>query len=127
MRVNKSQIVHGVTDYIKSDILPQLVGARSMQIIVSVGANALAANHKLVDALFSNQIVQALLDDDGSGTYDLSGLADAMAKSIQEFGSFPIKVPAIPLISPAEFTLSLTAEDVAAMRRRIEGDSDGGA
>ena len=120
MRVNKSQIVHGVTDYIKSDILPQLVGARSMQIIVSVGANALAANPKMVEALFGNQIVQALLDDDGSGTYDLSGLADAMAKSIQEFGSFPVQVPAIPLISPTEFTLNLGADDVAAMRSRIE-------
>lgn len=121
MRVSKTQIVQGVADYVKSSILPQLGGARSMQIIVSIGANALAANHRLVDALLENQIVRALLDDDGSGTYDLSGLADAMAKSIQEFGSFPIKVPAIPLISPAEFTLSLSADDVAAMRSRIEG------
>ena len=92
-----------------------------MQIIVSVGANAIAANHKLVDALFGHQIVQALLDDDGSGTYDLSGLTDAMAKSIREYGSFPLKIPAIPIISPAEFTLSLSADDVAAMRSRIEG------
>ena len=121
MRVSKSQIVHGVTGYIESDILPQLGGARSMQIIVSIGANAIAANHKLVDALFGNPIVQALLDDDGSGTYDLSGLTDAMAKSIREFGSFPLKIPAIPIISPAEFTLSLSADDVAAMRSRIEG------
>lgn len=121
MRVTKSQIVQGVTDYIKSDILPQLVGARSMQIIVSVGANAIAANHKLVDALFGNQIVQALLDDDGSGTYDLSGITDAMSKSIREFGNFPIKVPAIPIISPEEFILSVSADDVAAMRSRIEG------
>lgn len=127
MRVTKSQIVRGVIDYIQSDILPQMVGARSMQIIVSIGANAVAANPKLLDAIFGNQLVQALLNDDGSGTYDLSGLTDAMAKSIQEFGSFPLKVPAIPLISPAEFTLSLTAEDVAAMRRRIEGEIQGGA
>ena len=120
MRVTKSQIVQGVTDYIKSDILPQLVGARSMQIIVSVGVNTIASNHKLVDALFGNQIVQALLDDDGSGTYDLGGLVDAMTKSIQQFGSFPVQVPAIPLISPTEFTLNLGADDVAAMRSRIE-------
>ena len=126
MRVTKSQIIHGVTDYIQNEILPQLGGARSMQIIVSIGANAIAANPKLLDAIFGNQLVQALLDDDDSGTSDLSSLADAMAKSIQEFGSFPIKVPPIPLISPTEFTLSLTAEDVAAMRRRIEGEIQGG-
>lgn len=127
MRVTKSQIIHGVTDYIQNEILPQLGGARSMQIIVSIGANAIATNPRLLDAVFGNQLVQALLNDDGSGTYDLSGLVDAMEISIREFGSFPIKVPPIPLISPTEFTLSLTAEDVAAMRRRIEGENQGGA
>ena len=121
MRVTKSQIVHGVTDYIQSNILPQLGNGRGMQIIVSIGANAIAANHKMVDAVFDNQIVRAMLDDDGSGTYDLAGLVDAMTKSIQQFGTFPIQVPAIPLISPVEFTLSLSADDVDAMRSRIEG------
>ena len=121
MRVTKSQIVHGLTDYIQSNILPQLGNGRGMQIIVSIGAHAIAANHKMVDAVFDNQIVRAMLDDDGSGTYDLAGLVDAMTKSIQQFGSFPIQVPAIPLISPVEFTLSLSAEDVDAMRSRIEG------
>ena len=120
MRVTKSQIVHGVVDYIQSNILPQLGNGRGMQIIVSIGANAIAANHKIVDAVFDNQIVRAMLDDDGSGTYDLAGLVDAMTKSIQQFGSFPIQVPAIPLISPVEFTLSLSADDVDAMRSRIE-------
>ena len=120
MRVTKSQIVHGVTNFIQSDILPQMVGSRSMQIIVSIGANAIASNNKLVDEIFKNQIVLALLDNDGSGTYDLTGLIDAVSKSIQQYGSFPVKVPAIPLISPTEFTLSLTADDVDAMRRKIE-------
>ena len=68
MRVTKSQIIHGVTDYIQNEILPQLGGARSMQIIVSIGANAIAANPRLLDVLFGSQLVQALLNDDGSGT-----------------------------------------------------------
>ena len=121
MRVTKSQIVHGLTDYIMSDILPKMGNGRAMQIVVSVGVNAIAANPKLADAVLGNQCVRAVLDDDGSGTYDLGGLVDAMTKSIQQFGSFPVQVPAIPLISPTEFTLNLGADDVAAMRSRIEG------
>ena len=121
MRVTKSQIVHGVTDYIQSDILPNLVNGKGLQIIVSIGANAIAANHKIADAVFDHQMVRALLDDDGSGTYDIGGLAEAMRKSIEQYGSFPVQIPAIPLISPAELTLKLTAEDVAAMKSRIEG------
>ena len=120
MRVTKSQIVHGVTDYIQSDILPNLANGRGLQIIVSIGANAIAANHKLVDVLFDNQMFRALLDDDGSGTYDISGLAEAMSKSIDQYGSFPVNIPAIPLISPTEITLKLSADDVDAMRKRIE-------
>jgi hypothetical protein len=121
MRVTKAQIVHGITEYLQSDILPQMGGARSMQIIVSIGANAIAANNKLVDAMFNNPIVLTMLDDDGSGTYDLGGLVDAVTKSIRQYGSFPVQVPAIPLISPAGFTLSLTADDIDAMQRKIEG------
>ena len=45
-----------------------------------------------------------------------------MTKSIRQFGSFPVQVPAIPLISPTGFTLSLTAEDIDAMKRKIEGE-----
>ena len=120
MRVTKSQIVHGVSDYIQSDILPNLVNGKGLQIIVSIGANAIAANYKIADAIFENQLVRAMLDDDGSGTYDIGGLADAMKKSIEQYGSFPVQVPAIPLISPIELTLKLTADDVVAMRSRIE-------
>lgn len=121
MRVTKAQIVHGITEYLQTDILPQMGGARSMQIIVSIGANAISVNSKLVDAVFKNQIVLSMLDDDGSGTYDLSSLADAITKSIRQYGSFPVNVPSIPLISPQGFTLSLTAEDIDAMKRKIEG------
>ena len=120
MRVTKSQIVHGVMDYIQSEILPNPVNGKGLQIIVSIGANAIAANHKIADAVFDNQMVRALLDDDGSGTYDIGGLADAMRKSIEQYGSFPVQIPPIPLISPDKLTLKLTAEDVAAMRSRIE-------
>lgn len=120
MRVTKPQIVHGITEYIQSDILPQMGGARSMQILVSVGANAIASNGKLADAVLKNPIILAMLDDDGSGTYDIGGLVDAVTKSIRQYGSFPVNVPAIPLISPAGFTLSLTADDIDAMKRKIE-------
>jgi len=120
MRVTKSQIVHGIADYITSDILPKMGNGRAMQILVSVGANAVAANNKLVDAVFDNQMVKAILDDDGSGTYELDSLADAMIRAIRQYGSFPVQIPSIPIISPSEMTLSLNADDVEAMRGRIE-------
>lgn len=120
MRVTRSQIVHGIADYIQSEITPKMGNGRALQILVSVGANAVAANNKLVDAIFANQMVRGFLDEDESGTYEISGLADAMSRAIQQYGSFPVQVPAIPLIAPAGMILDLTDDDVAAIKSRIE-------
>ena len=120
MRVSRNQIADGITNYIKNDILPKMENDKAVQIIGTIAINAAAANGRLVDAVFSNDIIRALLDDDGSGTYDITGLADSMRDAIAQYGSFPVKIPAVPLLSPREITLKLDAEDIDAMRRRIE-------
>lgn len=120
MRVNKSQIVHGVTNFLQSDILPKMGDDKAVQIILSIAANAALANNKLVDAAFENEIVRTLLGDDGSGTYEIDGIVNAMRTAIDQYGNFPVKIPAIPLLSPREITLNLNASDVDAIRRQIE-------
>lgn len=120
MRVTKSQLVHGVVGFMQSEILPKMGNNKAMQILISVGANAAAANAKLVDLFFGNQIVRAILEDDGSGTVELGGLTDALRKSIDQYGSFPVQVPVIPLVCPDGFTVSLAANDVTALFNAIE-------
>ena len=120
MRVTKSQLVHGVAGFGQNEILPKMGNNKAMQILLSVGANTAAANAKLVDLFFGNQIVRAILEDDGSGTVELGGLADALRKSIDQYGSFPVQVPVIPLICSDGFTVSLAANDVTALFSAIE-------
>lgn len=120
MRVNKNQITHGIADYIQSDILPKMANDRAMQIILSIAANTALTNNKLVDTVLNQDIVQALLEDDGTGTYDVGKVADSMRSAIEMYGSFPVTIPAIPLLSPREITLNLDAADVESMRRHIE-------
>ena len=120
MRVTKSQIVRGVTDYIKSEILPKMNEDKAMQIAASIVINAAARNERMISSVMNHEIVRALLDDDGSGTYEIDGLADAMRDAVEQYGAFPVKVPPIPFISSHEITLRLNDEDVDAMRRRIE-------
>ena len=120
MRVSKAQIVHGITDYIQNEILPKMGDDKAVQIMLSITINAAMANDKLVSTVFNNDVVRALLEDDGSGTYEIGGIIDAMQTAIEQYGSFPVRVPAIPLLSPREITLKLDASDVGAMRRRIE-------
>ena len=120
MRVTKSQLVHGMVGFVQNEILPKMSNNKAMQILLSVGANTAASNAKLVELFFSHPLVRAVLDDDGSGSVELGGLADALRKSIDQYGSFPVQMPVIPLICPDGFTVILSANDVTALFNSIE-------
>ena len=124
MRVTKSQIVNGITAYIQNDILPKMDDDRALQIVFSVAVNAIKANDKLIDKWFENDLIKALIDDDGSGHYDIGRLMDWIKASIEQYGAFPVAVPPIPLISPREISIKLDPSDIAAIRRRIEASAD---
>ena len=124
MRVTKSQIINGAVSYVQQEILPKMEDDRALQIAFSVAINAVKANDKLIDKFFNNDFVKALIDDDGSGNYDIGRLVDWVKESIEEYGAFPIAVPPIPLISPKEITLKLDTNDISAIRRRIEAVTD---
>ena len=120
MRVTRNQIVNGLTAYIQQEIMPKMDDDRALKILFSVGVNAVRANDRLIDKYLSNDIVRALIDDDGTGNYDIERLMDWIRMSVEEYGAFPIAIPPIPLISPREITLRLSAQDIAAIQRHIE-------
>lgn len=120
MRVSKNQIVNGLTSYIQQEILPKMADDRALAILFSVAVNAIKANEKLIDRYLSNDIIRALIDDDDSGSYNVERLMDWLRASVEEYGAFPVTVPPIPLISPREITLRLSASDIAAIQRHIE-------
>lgn len=125
MRVTKSQIVRGVSDYIRDEIIPKMNENKALQIIAAVAVGAAAGNEKTLDALFRNDMIRAMLDEDNSGTYDVGSLADQLRESIGQYGTLPIQIPPVPFLSPREITLRLDANDIDAMRRKIESSAVG--
>ena len=123
MRVSRDQIIRGIADYAQNDILPKMGNDRAVQIMATVAISAAAANPRVADAVFGSEIMRSMLGDDGSGTYELGGIVEAMRAAIEQYGSFPVRIPAIPLISPREIVLNLNCADIDAMRRRIETDT----
>lgn len=124
MRITQNQIVNGIMEYIQQEVLPQMNGDKAVQIVLSVAVNAIKANKKMVDAIFSSDLVKTILQDDGAGTYEIDGIMDAIYKSVEKYGYFPVTVPQIPLISPKVIEIKLNGDDVAALRRKIENAED---
>ena len=124
MRVTRNQIVNGLVAYIQQEIMPKMDDDRALKILFSVAVNAIKANDKLIDKYLSNEIVRALIDDDGSGNYDVERLMDWVRTSVEEYGAFPMIVPPIPLVSPREITLRLGPSDIIAIQRQIENAAE---
>ena len=124
MRVTRNQIVNGLVSYIQQEIMPKMDDDRALKILFSVAVNAIKANDKLIDKYLSNDIVRALIDDDGSGNYDVERLMDWIRTSVEEYGAFPVIVPPIPLVSPREITLRLGPSDIIAIQRQIENAAE---
>lgn len=120
MRVTRNQIVNGLASYVQQEIMSRMDDDRALKILFSIGVNAIKANDRLIDKYMSNDIVRALIDDDGSGNYDIERLMDWIKSSVEEYGAFPVIVPPIPLVSPREITLKLGPSDIVAIQRQIE-------
>lgn len=119
MRVTKAQIVRGLSDYIQQELFPKMEDDRALKILFSVFVNAIKANGALIDKWLDNGMVRALIDDDGTGHYNIEPLMDALRVSVEEYGAFPVTVPPIPLISPREITLKLGPADIASIHQQI--------
>lgn len=126
MKVTKSQIVDGLAAYIREELLPKMGQTKGLQVMLNVAINAVKANDQLLAAVFGNQYIRALIQDDGAGNYEIGELMNNLRASVEEFGGLPITVPSIPLILPTGSTITLFAADVDAIRRRIEGTGGGG-
>ena len=120
MRVTRNQIVNGITAFISEEILPKMGEDRALKIVLSVFINAIKANGKIVDKWMDSDILRTLIDDDGSGSYDIERLMDWIKASVEEYGAFPVSIPPIPLISPREITLKLGPSDIDAIQMHIE-------
>ena len=120
MRVQINQIVDGIVSFAETEIIPSMGEDRAGQFLVSVGVNALRANPKLLEGFLHKGIVKTLLDASDDGTYELDGLFRAVTDSLDKYGAYPIVIPAIPLIAPAERTLRFNSSDVEKLKRQIE-------
>lgn len=121
MRVTKEKIVSGVSDYIENNIIPAMADDRGMQIILFAAIKAIKSNEKLLDSLLNNTIVKVIMDDNGSGTYDMDGLFSYLLSAVDKFGFFPVYIKPIPFISPTEKTLKFTSADLEAIKKMIVG------
>ena len=122
MSVTKQQLIDGVVKYAKSEIIEK-VSDKPLKIIISTAVSMLETNPNIVDGLFKNQFISALLGEK-DGFYNLDSFANALGNSMKEYGDFPISIPAMKFISPTEKQLTFSLNDISKLKSYISGGAN---
>lgn len=123
MTVTKQQIINGVVKYAKNEIINKIID-KPLKMIIATCISMMEVNPSVADVVFNNPMVCAILNEN-DGMYDIDGLIEVIGKTMDEYGDFPVKIPAIKFISPSEKELTFGAGDIRKLKDYIVSNSNG--
>ncbi len=108
--ISKDQLINGVVKFIGVDLIPQ-VGDRNTKFVLAMAKDSLKQDPDIADDFLNSPMVSSLIRED-DGMYDITNFSSILKSVLSEYQSFPVTIPKIPLFSPVEKVLKITAEDV---------------
>lgn len=120
MNVTKQQIVNGIVKYAKDEVIAKIPD-KPFKMAVAIAISMFESNTEFASKIFENDIVSAILGKKDDDTYDIDKIGDALEKTLNEYGDFPVTIPAIKFISPTEKTLNFSSRDIRALKDYITG------
>lgn len=118
MTATRNQIAAGASEYITREVIPNIPD-QGMRIALGAFAFSLRNNTAALDKLLNSSAAQMLLTSDENG-YQVDGAINAIRESVTQNGPLTLTVPAIPLISREEKSLSFGPADIDKLRTYIE-------
>ena len=113
MEVSRGQLVSGATKFAKNEVINKVTD-KNFKMVMSMLVNLLEVKPELVD-----EFLKPMANE--NGMYDIDLLEMVLCKTMDEYGDFPIVVPAIKFISPTEKELRFNSDDVRKLRNYIMG------
>lgn len=118
MMISKEKLVNGIAKFIESDLIPQ-IGDRNTKFVLAMAKDSLKEDEDILDAFFESPMVSSLVMEQDD-MYDIGHLSSILKNVLSEYQSFPVTIPKIPLFSPTEKVLKITAEDVDKLMKYIQ-------
>ena len=117
MLIKKEDLINGVVKYIGAELIPQ-IGDRNTKFVLAMAKDSLKQDNDLADEFLRSPMVSTLIKEQ-DGEYDISHFFTILKGVLAEYNSFPVTIPKIPLFSPVEKVLKITAEDVDKLMKYV--------
>lgn len=106
----KKELSDAVVKFINNDILND-IDDRHLKFTLCMAKKALHENPNLLDGFLHSPIVGSVIKEE-DGMYDIDMFARTVKNVLSEYDSYSIQIPKIPMFSPKENALKITAADV---------------
>lgn len=121
MQVTKQQIVSGIIKYSRCEMIPKIAD-KTFRIILSAATSMIEINPDIITRYLDDPTISLMLME-SEGTYDIDVISGVLEKTLEEYGTFPIKIPGIKFISPEEKELNFSVADIKTLKNYIAGGS----
>ena len=108
MRVTKKQLVDAVVKFIENDLMPD-IGDRNTKFVLAMAKDSLKENCDLADSFLQSPMVATLIAEE-DGMYEVGNFSTILKSVLSDYQAFPVTIPKIPLFSPVEKVLKISAE-----------------
>lgn len=109
MQVTKKHIVNGVTKFIENTLIPEVYNGQA-RFVLSMMKDTIKKKPDTVDAFLDNPIISSSITE-SDGMYEIGHFVDTMRGILEDCECYPITIPGVPLFSPDEKVIKITASD----------------
>lgn len=113
MEVSRGQLISGATKFAKHEVIGKVTD-KNFKMVMSMLVNLLEVKPELAD-----EFLKPMANE--RGMYDMDLLEMVLCKTMDEYGDFPVVIPAIKFISPTEKELRFNSDDVRKLRDYVMG------
>lgn len=106
---SKKNIAEAIARFIND--LIQGIDDSQMKFVLCITKQNLSENPDMLDDFIKNPMIESIIHEENE-LYDIKDFASMLKRIIEEYGSYPIVVPKIPLLLPRERLIRINYSDI---------------
>lgn len=119
--VTKKQIADAIAKFIENDLIENIED-KQLKLVLYMAKHTLKDNPDVLDSFLDNPIIAVIMSDSDE-EYNVDNFLYIMKKITEEYSSYPIEIPAIPLLFPKSKLLKINSSDLEKISMYIKKPS----
>ena len=106
----KKELADSLVKFINNDLMNDIED-KHLKFSLCIAKKALHENPDVLDTFLDSPIISSVIKE-VDGEYNIDSFVRTLKSVLSEYGSYSVVIPKIPMFSPTDSELKITAEDI---------------